>query len=56
MFAVGSGRVAALSAATGAQLWSVPAAGVEPGFPPQLPTYFVVYANGVVCVLAPAAA
>jgi len=51
VFAVGSGRVAALSAATGAQLWSVPAAGVEPGFPPQLPTYFVVYANGVVCVL-----
>jgi outer membrane protein assembly factor BamB len=51
VFAVGSGRVAALSAATGAQLWSVPASGVEPGFPPQLPTYFVVYANGVVCVL-----
>ena len=51
VFAVGSGRVAALSAATGAQLWSVPAAGVEPGFPPQLPTYFVVYASGVVCVL-----
>ncbi|MGH3189791.1 MAG: PQQ-binding-like beta-propeller repeat protein [Streptosporangiaceae bacterium] len=51
VFAVGSGRVAALSAATGAQLWSVPAAGVQPGFPPQLPTYFVVYANGVVCVL-----
>jgi outer membrane protein assembly factor BamB len=51
VFAVGSGRVAALSAATGAQLWSVPAAGVEPGFPPQLPTYFVVYANGVACVL-----
>lgn len=51
VFAVGSGRVAALNAATGAQLWSVPAAGVEPGFPPQLPTYFVVYANGVVCVL-----
>ena len=51
VFAVGSGRVAALSAATGAQLWSVPAAGVQPGFPPQLPTYFVVYANDVVCVL-----
>ena len=51
VFAVGSGRVAALSAATGQQLWSVPAAGVEPSFPPQLPTYFVVYANGVVCVL-----
>ena len=51
VFAVGSGRVAALSASTGAQLWSVPAAGVEPGFPPRLPTYFVVYANGVVCVL-----
>jgi outer membrane protein assembly factor BamB len=51
VFAVGSGRVAALSAATGHQLWSVPAAGVEPGFPPQLPTYFVVYTNGVVCVL-----
>ena len=51
VFAVGSGRVAALSAATGRQLWSVPASGVEPGFPPQLPTYFVVYANGVVCVL-----
>jgi len=51
VFAVGSGRVAALSALTGAQLWSVPAAGVEPSFPPQLPTYFVVYANGVVCVL-----
>ena len=51
VFAVGSGRVAALSAATGRQLWSVPAAGVEPGFPPQLPTYFVVYTNGVVCVL-----
>ena len=51
VFAVGSGRVAALSAATGRQLWSVPAAGVEPGFPPQLPTYFVVYTTGVVCVL-----
>lgn len=51
VFAVGSGRVAALSAASGKQLWSVPASGVEPGFPPQLPTYFVVYANGVVCVL-----
>lgn len=51
MFAVGSMRVAALSAATGQQLWSVPAAGVEPGFPPQLPTYFVVCTNGVVCVL-----
>jgi outer membrane protein assembly factor BamB len=51
VFAVGSGRVAALSAATGAQLWSVPASGVEPGFPPRAPTYFVVYANGVVCVL-----
>jgi outer membrane protein assembly factor BamB len=51
VFAVGSGRVAALSAATGRQLWSVPASGVEPGFPPQLPTYFVVYTNGVVCVL-----
>ena len=52
VFAVGSGRVAALSLATGRQLWSVPAAGVEPGFPPQLPTYFVVYTAGVVCVLA----
>ena len=51
VFAVGSGRVAALSAATGQQLWSVPAAGVEPGFPPRLPTYFVVYTTGVVCVL-----
>jgi len=51
VFAVGSMRVAALSAATGKQLWSVSAAGVEPGFPPRLPTYFVVYANGVVCVL-----
>ena len=51
IFAVGSGRVAALNAATGAQLWSVPAAGVEPGFPPQLPTYFVLYSDGVVCVL-----
>jgi outer membrane protein assembly factor BamB len=51
VFAVGSMRVAALSAATGQQLWSVPAAGVEPGFPPQLPTYFVVCTNGVVCVL-----
>jgi outer membrane protein assembly factor BamB len=51
VFAVGSMRVAALSAATGQQLWSVPAAGVEPGFPPRLPTYFVVYTNGVVCVL-----
>jgi len=51
VFAVSSGRVAALSAATGRQLWSVPAAGVEPSFPPRLPTYFVIYANGVVCVL-----
>lgn len=51
VFAVGSMRVAALSAATGQQLWSVPAAGVEPNFPPRLATYFVVYANGVVCVL-----
>ncbi len=51
VFAVGSGRVAALSAATGRQLWSVPASGVEPGFPPRVTTYFVVYANGVVCVL-----
>jgi outer membrane protein assembly factor BamB len=51
VFAVGSGRVAALSAATGQQLWSSPAAGVEPSFPPRLPTYFVIYANGVVCVL-----
>jgi outer membrane protein assembly factor BamB len=51
MFAVGSMRVAALSAATGQQLWSVPAAGVEPSFPPQFPTYFVVCTNGVVCVL-----
>ena len=51
VFAVGSMRVAALSAATGAQLWSVAGAGVQPGFPPQLPTYFVAYANGVVCVL-----
>jgi outer membrane protein assembly factor BamB len=51
VFAVGSMRVAALSAATGHQLWSVPASGVEPNFPPRLPTYFVVHANGVVCVL-----
>jgi outer membrane protein assembly factor BamB len=51
VFAVGSGRVAALSAATGAQLWSVPASGVQPGFPPGPEPYFVVYANGVVCVL-----
>ena len=51
VFAAGSMRAAALSAATGRQLWSVPAAGVEPGFPPQLPTYFVVHASGVVCVL-----
>lgn len=51
VFAVGSGRVAALSAATGQQLWSVPASGVEPGFPPRITTYFVVYAKGVVCVL-----
>jgi outer membrane protein assembly factor BamB len=52
VFAVGSGRVAALSAATGRQLWSVPASGVE-GFPPGPAAYFVVYANGVVCVLGP---
>lgn len=50
VFAVGSGRVAALSAATGGQLWSVPASGVE-GFPPGPAAYFVVYAEGVVCVL-----
>jgi outer membrane protein assembly factor BamB len=51
VFAVGSGRVAALSAATGRQLWSVPAFGIEGGFPPGPAAYFVVYAEGVVCVL-----